>query len=66
LFSAIGILTPVEMRASLAAAPVFVCLGAFALGAIWKSSRAGAALAAAGAIAVVWDAVSAWARCLGH
>jgi hypothetical protein len=65
-FSALGILTTVEMRASLATAPVFVCLGAYALGALASKPGPGTLLASAATLIIVWDAVSAWLRCLGH
>jgi hypothetical protein len=64
-FSALGILTPIEMRASLATAPVFVALGAFALVHVRDLPRAGPLLAALLSAVIVWDAVAAWSRCLG-
>jgi hypothetical protein len=54
-FSALGIFSPLTMRVNLAAAPVFTCLTAYALGTVAAQSRLGAALSAAGALIVGWD-----------
>jgi hypothetical protein len=65
-FTALGILTPLAMRANLAVAPAFVCLAAYALGAInarWRG--VGTVAAAAGAALIVWDGVKIALVCIG-
>jgi hypothetical protein len=64
LFSALGIVTAIEMRANLAAAPLVMALAAFALGSLGQSSRVGAAAAALVAVAVAWDGFAHWMHCL--
>jgi 4-amino-4-deoxy-L-arabinose transferase-like glycosyltransferase len=54
-FSALGIFSPLAMRVNLAAAPVFTCLAAYALGGLAARSRLGTALAVIGALIVGWD-----------
>jgi hypothetical protein len=65
-FSALGIFTAVEMRASLAVAPVLLALATFSLGALSRVSRVGAVAAAAVAIVIAWQGLSAWQGCLGR
>lgn len=65
-FTALGILTAVQMRVNLAAAPVFVCLGAWALAALSERGRLGAGLAALVTIAIVWNGASLWFMCIGR
>jgi hypothetical protein len=65
-FSALGIFTAVEMRASLAVAPLLLALATFSLGALSRVSRAGALAAAAVAIVIAWQGLGAWQGCLGR
>jgi hypothetical protein len=65
-FSALGIVSRVEMRTNLAAAPMFVGLGAYALGRLASRSRAGLAAAAAGVLAIVWSGLHVWLVSLGR
>jgi hypothetical protein len=65
-FSALGILTAVQMRVNLATAPVFVCLGAYALGTSFAGGRVFRWIAVAVVAAVVWSGVSLWLMCLGR
>jgi hypothetical protein len=65
-FSVLGILSRIEVRANLAAAPMFVGLGAYALGTIASRSRVGAALAAGGVLAVLWSGLHVWLTALGR
>jgi hypothetical protein len=62
----LGIVTPIEMRTNLAAAPVFVCLGAYALGHVAARSRAGTAVAAIATVAIGWAGLRLWLMCLGR
>jgi hypothetical protein len=66
VFSALGIFTAVEMRASLAVAPLLLALATFSLGALSRVSRVGALAAAAVAIVIAWQGLSAWMLCLGR
>jgi hypothetical protein len=65
-FSALGILSRVELRTNLAAAPMFISLGAYALGTVASRSRAGTAVAAVGVVAVAWSGVHVWLTSLGR
>lgn len=58
--SALGILTSVELRANLAAAPMFVCLAAYGLWLLASHSRFGRLVAAAGVAAIAADGVRVW------
>jgi hypothetical protein len=53
--SALGILTPITLRANLAAAPAFVYFAALGVGTLAGAGRAGQLAAAALAAAAVWD-----------
>jgi hypothetical protein len=64
LFSVLGIITAIEMRANLAAAPLVAALAAFALGSLGRSSRAGATVAVLLAAAIAWDGFAQWMHCL--
>jgi hypothetical protein len=64
--SALGIFSSVELRANLAATPMFVCLAAYALGAMGRTSRSGLAVAAAGLVAIAHDGVRVWLFWLGR
>jgi hypothetical protein len=64
LFSLLGILTPIEMRANLAAAPLVTAAAACGVSAIAGASRGGAAVAALVGAAIVWDGLTAWTHCL--
>ncbi len=64
-FTALGVLTPISMRVNLAAAPVFVCLAAFALSALAGRSRLGGAAAILLAVVIAWDGVQICLGCLG-
>jgi hypothetical protein len=63
-FSALGLVSAIEMRANLAAAPLVVALAAFAIGSLGQSSRAGAALAVLAASALAWNGFAQWMHCL--
>jgi hypothetical protein len=63
--TAVGILSPVQTRVNLAAAPMFVCLGAYGLSALAERSRPGAGLAAALVAAICWSGIGIWLACLG-
>jgi hypothetical protein len=65
-FTALGILTAVQMRVNLAAAPVFVCLGAYAVAAWSERGTTGRLLALAATLAIVWSGVSLWFMCIGR
>jgi hypothetical protein len=65
-FTALGILTAVQMRVNLAAAPVFVCLGAWALAELSSRGRVGKGLAALATMAIMWSGASLWFMCIGH
>lgn len=65
-FTALGILTAVQMRVNLAAAPVFVCLGAWAVGALAERGRVGQGLATIATVLVVWNGASLWFMCIGR
>jgi hypothetical protein len=65
VFTTLEFLLPFELRFNLAAAPVFVCLPAYALGAMVDRSRVGAALAMALALAIAWYGVVVGLGCIG-
>jgi len=65
-FTTLGILTAVQMRVNLAAAPVFTCLGAWAVAALWERGRGAQLLAAAATLTIVWSGVSLWFMCIGY
>lgn len=65
-FTALGILTAIQMRSNLATAPVFVCLGAYGLSALSRRGMSGAALAVVIGLAVVIDGAQLWLMCLGR
>jgi hypothetical protein len=65
-FTALGILTAVQMRVNLAAAPVFVCLGAWAIADLSARGRIGRGLAALATVAIMWNGASLWFMCIGH
>jgi uncharacterized membrane protein len=58
------LVSAIEMRANLAAAPLVVALAAFAIGSLGQSSRAGAALAVLAASALAWNGFAQWMHCL--
>lgn len=65
-FTALGILTSVQMRVNLAAAPMFVCVGAYAIGQ-WSAGGPGTRAAAiAVALLVVIDGMRLWLMCVGR
>ncbi len=64
--SALGLFSSVELRANLAATPMFVCLAAYALGAIGRASRWGLAVVAAGLVAIAHDGLRVWLFWLGR
>jgi hypothetical protein len=65
-FSALGILSPIQMRVNLAAAPVFVCLGAYALGTIARHSAVGRLISASAGVAIAFSGARLWLMCLGR
>ena len=65
-FSALGILTAVQMRVNLAAAPVFVCLGAWAIAELSTRGPVGRGLATLATLAVMWSGASLWFMCIGR
>jgi hypothetical protein len=64
-FTALGVFSPISIRVNLAAAPVFVCLAAFALSALAGRSRLGTAAAIVVAVAIAGDGVRVCLGCLG-
>jgi hypothetical protein len=54
-FTVVELFAAIELRANLAAAPAFVCLGAYALGELASRPRGGLALALAGIVLIAWD-----------
>jgi hypothetical protein len=64
-FTALGVFTPISIRVNLAAAPVFVCLAAYALSALAGRSRVGSLAAVGLALAITWDGVRTCLACLG-
>ena len=65
-FTALGILTSIQMRVNLAAAPLFVCLGAYRLSMIASRGRIGSLTAATAAIAIAISGARLWLMCLGY
>jgi hypothetical protein len=63
-FAVVGILTPIEMRANLASAPLVLALAAIAAGRLVAASRPATAAAAALALAIIWDGFTRWTHCL--
>jgi hypothetical protein len=64
IFSTLGVFTAIEMRSNLAAAPLLLGLGTFALGSLAAASRLGAAVAVALAAIIAWGGLTLWAACL--
>lgn len=64
VFAVLGIATPVEMRANLAAMPLVLAFGAIALASLGRASANGAALAIMLGAAIAWDGFLQWTRCL--
>jgi hypothetical protein len=62
--TALGLLTPIVLRANLAAAPAFIVLCAIALGALASHSRAAAVTAILLALLVAWDGWQLAVECL--
>jgi hypothetical protein len=62
----LGIVSPIGVRANLAAAPALVCLAGYALGLLWSASWGGRVLAACAAAAIAWDALRICLVCLGR
>jgi hypothetical protein len=65
-FTALGLLTAIQMRVNLAAAPLFTCLGAYALAGLARESRRGSIVAAVAAGAIVLSGLRVWLMCLGR
>ncbi len=64
-FALLGVLTAIEMRANLAAAPLMFALAAFGLGTIATSRHGTArALAYTFAVAIAWSGVHDWMICV--
>jgi hypothetical protein len=62
--TALGLLTPIVLRANLAAAPAFIVLCAIALGALASRSRAAAFTAILLSLLVAWDGCQIGVECL--
>lgn len=62
--SALGILTPITLRANLAGAPAFLMLSAVALGTLASRSRAGVVAAVVLTAVVAWDGWRVGVACL--
>lgn len=65
-FTVLGILTPVQMRVNLAAAPVFVCLGAYGMSELGRRGGSRAVLSVGAVIAVIISGAGLWFMCLGY
>lgn len=63
-FAALGIATPVQMRANLAAAPFVLAMASFAIGMLAARSVTGLAVAAIAGIAIASDGFTRWMHCL--
>lgn len=63
-FTALGIVTPIEMRANLAAAPFVLAMASFAIGQLAGRSAAGVAAASLVAALIAWDGFTRWLHCL--
>ena len=63
-FAALGIATPVAMRANLAAAPFVLAMASFAIGMLAARSVTGLAVAAIAGIAIASDGFTRWMHCL--
>ncbi len=64
-FTALGVFSPISIRVNLAAAPIFVCLAAYALSALAARSRPGAATALLLGVVIALDGVRMCLVCLG-
>ena len=62
--TALGVLTPLTLRANLAVAPALTALSAIAIGTIASSSRTAAVAATVLAVLVAWDGLRILAACL--
>lgn len=58
--AALGIFTSVELRANLASAPMFVCLGAYGLSKVASRSSFGRVVAGVGTAAIFWAGLHVW------
>jgi hypothetical protein len=65
-FTALGILSPVQMRVNLAAAPLFACLGAYGLATLSARSRLGHLAAGVAVVAILVNGARLWLMCLGR
>jgi hypothetical protein len=66
VFTALGILTSIQMRVNLAAAPLFVCLGAYGLAVVAAHGRPGAIAATVLGVAIAISGARLWLMCLGY
>lgn len=64
--TALGIFSPVQTRVNLAAAPVFVCAGAYGLAALSARGRPAAWVTVVVTAAIAWQGIRLWAMCLGQ
>lgn len=64
--SALGILTSVELRANLAATPMFACLAAYGFSTLAVRRSWGALAAGVGVCAVAWSGIRVWLMWLGQ
>jgi hypothetical protein len=65
-FSLVGIVSPVEMRANLAMAPVFVCCGVYLLSLVARRGPSGRAFASAAVLLIAWDGIRLLLMCIGR
>ncbi|MEO8480733.1 MAG: hypothetical protein ABI634_00900 [Acidobacteriota bacterium] len=65
-FTVLGIVSAVQMRVNLAAAPLFVCLGACGLTALGARSRTGLLIAGVATVAIVVNGARLWLMCIGR
>ena len=65
-FTLLGIFSAIQMRVNLAAAPLFVCLGAYGLMVIARRTRVGLLVSGVATIAIAINGVRVWLMCLGR
>lgn len=65
-FTLLGILSAVQMRVNLAAAPLFVCLGAYGLATLGARSRTGLLISGMATVAIIVNGARLWVMCIGR